>query len=152
MRAVFCCAAYAFLLAQWLLCLYCFYSRGQAYSSTCVGECHRFLFRFLLCIIWCSFFLPIVEFLQYLAVTVELELLGGSSSPFSSYLVIATHHLRVTLKHRGGVRAGGLLQRRGESWCIAPAEMNVNSSVLPLWESRSAGLLLGALRGYRQAW
>lgn len=78
-----------------------------------------------------AFFSPDVDFLQYLAVAVELELLSGSSSLFPSFLFIATCHLGVTLKRRDGVRAGGLLQRHGKSWCLAPAEMNVSSSTQP---------------------
>lgn len=49
-------------------------------------------------------FFPI-SFLQNLAVAVELELLGGSSSPFPSFLFIATHHLGVILRCRDGVGA-----------------------------------------------
>lgn len=85
------------------------------------------------------FFSPDVDFLQYLAVAVELELLGGSSSLFPSFLFIATCHLGVTLKRRDGVRAGGLLQRRGKSWCLAPAEMNVSSSMQPAAPAGTTG-------------
>lgn len=97
----------------------------------------------VLCLFFCFFFPPIVSFLQYLAVAVELELLGGSSCLFPTFLFIATHHLGVTLKRRDGVRAEGLLQRRGTSWCIAPTDVNVSSSVLPLWEPCSWSLRLG---------
>lgn len=37
-----------------------------------------------------------------MAVAMELELLGGSSSRFLSFLLIATHHLGVTLRCRDG--------------------------------------------------
>lgn len=119
---------------------------GRAYRPACVGLCCGFPFRFFLRIIWCSFLSPVWIFLQYLTVAVELELLGGGSSLFPSFLFIATHHLGVTLERRGGVRAGGLLQRCGKSWCSALAEMNVAAAcnALPLREPRSRGSPLGS--------
>lgn len=84
--------AFAQLVAALLLLVY---SRGQGYGPACVGVRHCFPFRFVFCIIWCSF-LSVVTFLQYVAVAVELELLGGSSSLFPSILFIAMHHPGVT--------------------------------------------------------
>lgn len=113
-RAVLRCTTYAFLLTWWLLCFCCCSSDGQACSPACLGLCHCFPFRFFYGLFGGAFFFffpPNVDFLYYLAVAVELELLGGSSSLFPSFLFIATHHLGVTLQRRGGVRAGGLLQR-----------------------------------------
>lgn len=60
----------------------------------------------------CYLVLPLSLPCQFFAVAVELELLGGSSCLFPSFLFIATHHLGVTLRCRVGVRAEGLLQPR----------------------------------------
>lgn len=68
------------------------------------------LFCFTCALFGALFFFPI-SFLQNVAVAMELELLGGSSSLFLSFLFIATRHLGVTLRCRGGARAGGLPQR-----------------------------------------
>lgn len=50
------------------------------------------------------------DFLQYLTLAVGLELLGGSSSAFPSFLFISTHHPGVTLQSQYRARAGELQQ------------------------------------------
>lgn len=99
----------AFLLTWWLLCFYCSNSPGQPADLLVLGHATVSPLGFT-CALFGALFSPI-SFLQNLAVAMELELLGGSSSLFLSFLFIATHHLGVTLRCRDGVRTGGLPQR-----------------------------------------
>lgn len=82
--AAFCCTAVAFLLTWWLL-HFCFHSHGQPYSPACVGMCHSF---FLMHYLVLFFFFHPVNFLQDLAVAVELEFLCGSSSLFPPFCLL----------------------------------------------------------------